>query len=54
MKASNFIARIYPLIPAAGEQTAALTYRLVYQKAGLYGEKPQKAGIHNQLCNSLP
>lgn len=29
-------------------------HRLVYQKAGLYGEKPQKAGIHNRLCNSLP
>ena len=29
-------------------------YRLVYQKAGLYGEKPQTAGIHNWLCNSLP
>lgn len=29
-------------------------YGLVYQKAGLYGEKPQKAGIHSRLCSSLP
>lgn len=29
-------------------------YRLVYQKAGLCDEKPQKAGIHNWLYNSLP
>lgn len=29
-------------------------YHLVYQKAGLCGEKPQKAGICNRLCDSLP
>lgn len=29
-------------------------YCLAYQKAGLYGEKLQQAGIHNRLCNSLP